>query len=839
MVSAGSNLPSHLNRYVFRQILANEPIVHRGCLRRHSHLSLRQSTRPPRRSLVRHEDLRDITTCQRRTFLNLNFFSPSKRDARTLQMDPGIEEMAHFAKMQELQARLPQPEQVFSAFTRFFAYKEKHGQSIEDSQARLALRSFQFCQAAWEDAKLSSKQEEVEKWFKLASLYPVFQVLKKSPPTTDHLQLAEVLYAHLRITGHDIRGDHRPMRIYVRLCSLLGQHETAVEAVVEFENRMLEQASNAQGVQQRDKIFKSVKFERTRSSLWTSVLTAFAQNGSEQELLRVLELATKFGVPLSSSMASAVLTFYLSRDSLPEVKKWYAETRERPVMSAKTKPLFAHELDQVLRWCLQHDQLDYGYELVRVAMSEQPSKQIWDVIFIWAAGCGKGADEINRMMSVMEASNENGGRPDARKAVDVVTINRLLEYAISKNDPYLAERFVGIGRERKINPDARTYTLQMEYRLRVKDVDGALNAYKSLQSMDLSSDDDVPMVNRLIVALCDSKVHDFETIMNVTADLADRQAKFDAACVARLSVLHLSRDEVDDVADLLNTHINTLSIGGRDSVRQALLDFIADTRNPVAQAWDAYSLIRTLFDEADREQRTRIFLSFFDHQRPDMAVQVFLAMRNHSRKDVNPTLESYVSFFLAAAKARDRDSVEVIHNQLKLDYRIDVNTRLYNALIIGYTGISQPRRAIVFWNEIAASAEGPNYNSLHVTFRACERAPFGDQKAQEIWARLRRMKVDLDQNLWASYVAALAGNGDNNLALTTLEEAVQKGEAKADAFTLASLYMGAMGDVKKDEIEEWARKKYPAAWAEVEKMGIEEDEDFGKFIKDLDRTVLP
>ena len=115
-----------------------------------------------------------------------------------------------------------------------------------------------------------------------------------------------------------------------------------------------------------------------------------------------------------------------------------------------------------------------------------------------------------------------------------------------------------------------------------------------------------------------------------------------------------------------------------------------------------------------------------------------------------------------------------------------------------------------------ASKEGPTYDSIHIALRACEKATFGDMKAQGIWARLRKNRVELDNSMWASYIAALAGNGDNDLAIGTLEKAVEEGEVEVDVLVLASLFNAAPGQLKQREIEEWAEER----WGEVWRDGI-------------------
>jgi hypothetical protein len=112
-----------------------------------------------------------------------------------------------------------------------------------------------------------------------------------------------------------------------------------------------------------------------------------------------------------------------------------------------------------------------------------------------------------------------------------------------------------------------------------------------------------------------------------------------------------------------------------------------------------------------------------------------------------------------------------VYNQLKLDFNIEPNTHLYNALMKAYTSCEFPRTALGFWDDIATSREGPNMNSIHLALRACEDAPWGDEKARKIWTKLNRAGIELDQDLWASYAAALVGNGNIDSAINSLEKA--------------------------------------------------------------------
>ncbi|EME42019.1 hypothetical protein DOTSEDRAFT_72949 [Dothistroma septosporum NZE10] len=837
-------MPSHLTRHIIRRILANEPILHRECIRRRAYSLVRPYLELSRRQNGGHGPVQ-----QQRTFFNFNMFGKKKRDVKEAELDPGIEVMMHYAKMERMRARLPPANEVVDALKSFFKSKYKRGQAIEDTQAQLAFHSLRYLmnRPVGEDSS-----ETAALTFNLVA-HASTVLMRTQTATASHVALGKELYDSTLLvwSDHSSSAVRRGLTAYAHLLSQTSAARSALALVLQHEQRIASKLTDGQeevrGGDLEEVIDSGEPTPQAAFSsngglarAWVSVLEGFARMGDEQELLKTLEMLRSRGHDSHQLVPVTMLGFYLCSDDAQSLKHWFEQCWQAyheqadPSIAAS----LAISLRDTLQYCLDKEQLEYGHRIVRQVMSENPPKPLWDAIFVWAAGTGKGADEIGRMFAVMESSNE--GIPDREqwRLPDITTINGLVEFATSRNDPYLAERFIALGKERDIQPDATTYVLQMKYRLKVNDIDGALIAYKSLQSMDLSTHEDVSTVNQLVVALCNSKRHDFDTIMNVVADLADRRARFEPQTVSTLSLLHLNRDEVHDVIDLLNTHSYRFSSTEREAIRNTIVDYCLDKATPTPRSWDGYTILRSIFDEMPRAQRTELMASFFDRQRPDMAANVFQSMRTHSRPDTIPIVETYVAAFLGSAKLRDLESLEVIHNQLKLDFNIDTTTYLYNALIIGYTACGQPRRALDFWEDIVASKEGPTYNSIHIALRACEKAPFGDLKAQEIWAKLRRQNVELDQSLWASYVAALAGNGDNELAIKTIEEADQKNELEVDAFLLGSLFSGSPGQDAQAEIEAWAKEKYPHVWAALAKTPMDTKDDGMRSFK-IDRSVTP
>jgi hypothetical protein len=94
---------------------------------------------------------------------------------------------------------------------------------------------------------------------------------------------------------------------------------------------------------------------------------------------------------------------------------------------------------------------------------------------------------------------------------------------------------------------------------------------------------------------------------------------------------------------------------------------------------------------------------------------------------------------------------------MKMDSSIEPSTRLYNALMLAYTACDEAYRALNFWTDITNSIEGPTYNSIEIVFRACEKKPFGDKPAREIWNKMRRMEIEVTPEVFSAYVGALAG----------------------------------------------------------------------------------
>jgi hypothetical protein len=173
---------------------------------------------------------------------------------------------------------------------------------------------------------------------------------------------------------------------------------------------------------------------------------------------------------------------------------------------------------------------------------------------------------------------------------------------------------------------------------------------------------------------------------------------------------------------------------------------------------------------------------FFARGRPDMACHVFFHMRNHTHPELSANHAVYVAALTGFARHRDAESLTLVHTQLKLDLGVETDTKLRNALMLAFASTNDTQRALDIWHEIAASKEGPTYNSIAIIFRACETMPFGDSYAVEIWRLLKRHGVDIDRQVFTAYLCAIGGNHQFDECVALLDRVEEKYGFAPDVF---------------------------------------------------------
>ncbi|KAI9789078.1 MAG: hypothetical protein M1835_001890 [Candelina submexicana] len=772
-------MESHLNRRIFHRILFNEPIHHRLCVSR----TVIQSTRRPNGTIV-------VRPPPRRTLFG--FSSKSERKTKEVDLDPGLSTMLEFNDSCKSRTRPPPASQLIKGFNQFFSAKHQSQSQILGIQAHHAAQTFRHLQE-------TNKNEE-GCGLSLSNLQIALRALERVPPEegVTHSALARAIFAEIKsiTTGssHGVPLSLEDVSAYIAVLSATGYTLEARDLVEDFWSQ--------------DHI-------KIANRLWIHVIKGFGKENNEHELARTIEIMEARQVPFDCKLHQAITTHYARKDNVEVTKKWYTH----PIVGGQV-PTY-HTNYVVLQFCIRNRELEWGSTLFRSILESSPNKSTWDIIFIWAASNGKGVDEIDRMMEVMVRRNEGSLtiRPD------IATINGLVEFAISRKDPYTAERYIALGQKWRITPNARTYTLQMDYRISVGDVDGARAAYSKLQGEETTKDEDVPCVNKLIQAMCSVRHVDYDAIMGIVEDLNERKARLDPDTLSTLCALHLERDEWNDVIDLLMKHTFHYSLEQRAKVRDGFVDFCLNRVNSTARAWDAYMIFRQVFEETDIGTRTIMMREFFQRKRSDMACHVFGHMRQHIRQELRPKVETYGECFEGIAEAADLEGLEMVHNMLKLDFRIEPTTSLYNSLMLAYTACKMPDRSLEFWEDITNSREGPTYSSIQIALRACEETPFGETEARKIWHSLNNMDIELTNEVFASYVGVLAGWALFEEVKGLVQGMNQHYSLAPIPLTLGTVYNAIPGQTRKDEVEHWGRTTYPEIWTELEKLGRKPTED--------------
>ncbi|KAJ2989467.1 hypothetical protein NUW58_g3453 [Xylaria curta] len=748
-------------------------------------------------------------TVQRRTFFKL--FQKPPRTLKDIETEPGYETLLTFRAAENDNLRRPPIRDLVKAWQDFFNYKARHNRVVNSTQALCARRVLAY---------LIQPENVDHASLSLDDIQTAMRCLEK-PPRDDpsaHLDLSTALFREIRrreedgpATTNSLKASNGQSKYLHSYLVALSQYGKATEA----KNIFLENLPDP-------KQLTTTEFHPRRSLL--PILQGLAKEGQEQALREVVKEAVKSGVLYDVSIHGVMTSFFAQRDNFEETKFWWA----RPIRKGLHPAPRAYY--DVLQFALRNDKKEWAMEIYEdlIAQVESgalgESKACWDVSFQFAfLLLGKGIDQIEHMFNV--ALDHTKDTPKARP--NIGSINSLLRCAIDKDDPYMAERFISLSKKMGFEPDLSTYILQLEYRLRAEDHEGAFATYQALRGLETSSNERaLPVLNKLIRGLCASSRPDYEKILDVTSYLEQRHVTLEPETVVSICMAFLKNDETYEVIDTLSLHTAHYSIDERWMVRESFVSYCLDEKNSTARVWDAYALLRQFFPELEIENRVDIMDAFFDRRRPDMACHVFGHMRSHDNLRYRPTLETYVRCLEGIGRCPDMESLKMIHNMAKMDTTIQLNTQLYNALMIGYIACDTSHRALDFWKEITTSPEGPSYATLEIVFRAYEAQPYGDVPGRELWAKITKMDIDVPENVYGAYLTMLAAHShlpDVKILLHDSDSIIEK---RPDFLTFAYIYNALPAKEMKEDFESWVQHEYSLLWkALTQKHRRRKDED--------------
>lgn len=685
--------------------------------------------------------------------------------------------------------RTQPPEELAEAFVTFFEAGHKSSR-LDDMQAQHALTTLEHLETDDHVALLTSNQ-----------LRTALHVLKAPAVGVNlkvHNKLAKAAFAILKKRWDDLipgQDQHDPreqdLLHFIQVMSQTGDALYARNLTEEYWDSCLREVSTAP---------------------WTKILRGLLEEDKADEMERTVEIMQKCGVPFDQRHQQAVIRDCAGlHQDLEMVKRWYYRPLAEGQAPSRRTDTF------VLRLCISKNELEWGDKIFRSLLERTSvTKATWDVIFQWSAAKGRSVDEIERMIQVMIRRSEEEGTP---LKPDMDTINGLIELANARHDPYTAERYVALGQKWGLQPNARTFLFQLDYRIKVGDLGGARTAYARLQGEEIPDNEDIPLINKLIVALSNERAQNYDIVMGLVDDLSERKTRFEPATVAALASVHLQRGEIDDLADLLNTHAFHYGLKQRLDISSVLLVHCLSPSTPISRAWDTYNILRQTFPEIDIPTRTTLMNNFFARDRSDMATHVFGHMRQQQVKSLRPTVATYAQCLSGLSRAGDRESLGTVHNMIKLDNEIEPDTQLYNALMLAYSGCGDSGTALKFWEDIMHSREGPSYASIQIALRACEKDSYGEEIARDIWGKLQKLEIEVTREIYAAYVGALAGQNLFDECVGLVDDAEKEIGYKPDALLLGTFYNATRGSDNRSRVKEWAWKGYPAAYEALLKLG--------------------
>jgi pentatricopeptide repeat protein len=188
-------------------------------------------------------------------------------------------------------------------------------------------------------------------------------------------------------------------------------------------------------------------------------------------------------------------------------------------------------------------------------------------------------------------------------------------------------------------------------------------------------------------------------------------------------------------------------------------------------------------------------------------LELFHDMR-HS--DVSqPTRETYAIMLSGCAKTRDAQTLEHIHNALRLDSGIEPDSALFNSLMLAYNRSRLPDKALAIWEVLSQSSRLPDVQTASLALHACVRLPrYGLIRAREIWTYMEDNHIEPVASSYAALLSVFASVGKWDGMMGVLERMDRE---KVDARVLGTAYNNMRRD-RKEEVELWAKTNKPAVW---------------------------
>jgi alkylated DNA nucleotide flippase Atl1 len=659
----------------------------------------------------------------------------------TLPSEAGLKPMRDLKRALSDKSRGPALGVLTKAFHDFFMARAENSEVITGYQAQLLSMTWKYVRS--HEAELEA--EDWQTMYSTENLENVLFILSEAKclPDSRDAVLKVARFAFLELCadhGYGANSISRPaLSAYIKIQALNGNPEEARHVVERFWSRL----------------------RKTKPSPWLTVMRGFAMNNDKQQLRWTTKKKfDELGIKFDSETHEQLVKMLIEQDLLSAVKIMY----ECPI-TGDIEPTLATK-EAVVKYAILKSEVSWARPIVE-SVSQAPKSETVGMMLLWEAVHGKSASEISEMLQTWALEDQN-----VETALTVSHINNLIQYANSVKNPQLATDFAALLSQWKVVPDTQTRLLQLETEIIAGNERRTMELVEDLQDVGSFTLENLPLMNRLISMLCllgkDDSLYD--RVSAFLDPLFENNVRLEADTLAALTHLLLYRHDWEGISELLRPRLGSYDSEERTKIRQALTNYILDTAQDSADAWEAYGLLQVAFPETGVSMRTDIMTSFFKRKRGDLAVLVFGHMRQAEDFARRPKPDTYARCFQGIAKMQDAKNLELVHNMLKLDVEVDLNTRLLNELMLAYACCDMPDKSMEIFRDILQSQEGPSTRTIFAFFRMCEKHHHGAQEAIRMMDKVKLLEIEVDRRLYTAYVEALAAQCEFELATQAIDQ---------------------------------------------------------------------
>ncbi|CAP98098.1 Pc22g08100 [Penicillium rubens Wisconsin 54-1255] len=708
--------------------------------------------------------------------------SDPERSQSTLPSEKGLKPMADLMRALKDRSRTPPSDILAKAFQTFFTMRLETPMLISHFQARALIVTFKHLRAQ----QAEMEEEDWQNVFSTESLEKVLDVLSECDCAP---QAREVVMNLARYAYQELNLDHgfgpgkisRPaLALYINILAMNGNPEDARHTLLKFWGQM----------------------SKAVPSPWLTILKGFAMKDDLRQVRKIVDEWGNHGNKFDQATHGEIVRFLVDHGQWKAAQTVY----DSPIAGGSEPSMAAREA--LIKYYLLKSRAESAEEIFK-SLPNEPNEDTAGIILLWEAAKGSNASTLAQKVDAWTAKN-----PQLKGSINIDIVNNLIQYANAAQNPQLASDFMTLPGQWGLVPDSQTHVLELESRVQAGDVGETLKILEEKVDPTYLTSHNLPIANKLIAMLCRSEEKDvlFDQISSLLDPLFQENVYLEPATIAALTHMLLYRHDLDAVSELLRPRLGSYSDEQKMPIRDALAEYIMDKSQSDTDVWNAYELLKIAFPETWVPVRTKIMTSFFNRKRSDLAVLVFGHMRQADETGRRPRPDTYARCFQGLARTADATNLELVHNMLKLDLEVDLNTRILNGLMMAYAACEMPEKSMEIFRQILKSEEGPCHKTVTIFFKVCQKHHNGAQEAIKMMTKVKKLEITANRPLYSAYMEALAAQCEFDLAVEAIDNMEAEIGIPPTSNTIGLFYNAIPYQYWKDEVEKWASQKYPEHW---------------------------